>query len=120
MPKFKSAVMKLIACPRCGEKYEIRLGPDEASRRGVETCANSTNKAFARGDSGFIWCGAAVVYEIGRSYTYVGVAAMQEQPSRFRRVPDKQPNVGANRAAEGGPVERPVRPLVEKREDDDA
>ena len=30
------------------------------------------------------------------------------------------PNVGANRAAEGGPVERPVRPLVEKREDDDA
>ena len=29
-------------------------------------------------------------------------------------------NVGANRAAEGGPVERPVRPLVEKREDDDA
>ena len=99
MPKFKSAVMKLIACPRCGEKYEIRLGPDEASRRGVETCANSTNKAFARGDSGFIWCGAAVVYEIGRSYTYVGVAAMQEQPSRFRRVPsrfrrvpDKQPN----------------------------
>jgi len=33
-----------------------------------------------------------VVYEIGRSYTYVGVAAMQEQPSRFRRVPDEQPN----------------------------
>jgi len=32
----------------------------------------------------------------------------------------KTPNVGANRAAEGGPVERPVRPLVEKREDDDA
>lgn len=31
-----------------------------------------------------------------------------------------RPNVGANRAAEGGPVERPVRPLVEKREDDDA
>lgn len=100
MPKFKSAVMKLIACPRCGEKYEIRLGPDEASRRGVETCANY--KAFARGDSGFIWCGAAVVYEIGRSYTYVGVAAMQEQPSRFRRVPDKQPNVAIEPAPHDG------------------
>ena len=30
------------------------------------------------------------------------------------------PNVGAKRAAEGGPLERPVRPLVEKREDDHA
>ena len=89
MPKFKTAVMKLISCPRCGEKYEVRLGPDEVSRRDVETCAKSTNKAFVRGDSGFIWCGAIVVYEIGRGYTYVGVAAMQKQPNKFRRVPDE-------------------------------
>jgi len=58
--------MKLIACPRCGEKYELRLGPDESLRLGVVICDKSTNKAFARGDSGFIWCGAAVVYAIQR------------------------------------------------------
>lgn len=93
MPKFKSAVIKLIVCPRCGDKYGFRLGSDEAYLRGVFTCMTTTNKAFARDDSGFIWCGATVVYEIGRSFTNVGLAAMQEQPNRFRRVADEQPNV---------------------------
>lgn len=87
--------MKLIACPRCGEKYELLLGPDESAKRGVATCDKSTNKAFACGTSGFIWCGAQVVYSIGRSFTNVGVAEMQEQPSRFRRVPDEQPNLNS-------------------------
>ena len=84
MPKFKSAVMKFIACPRCGEKYEVRLGPDESTRSGVQTCAQSRNKAFAR--NGFIWCGATVVYEVTRSYTHVAVVEWCKQPNRFRRV----------------------------------
>lgn len=91
MAKFKSAVMKRIACPKCGEQYEVRLGPDDELLSGTDICRSSTNKAFAN-DRGFIWCGARIVFEIGRSYTYVGVANLQEQPSRFRRVMDEQPN----------------------------
>ena len=96
MAKFKSAVMKRIACPRCGEQYEVLLGIDDDSRSGTDICRNSTNKAFARA-SGLVWCGARMVFEIGRSYTYVGVADMQEQPNRFRRVVDEQPNADLGR-----------------------
>ena len=88
MAHFKSAVMKHISCPKCGEMYEARLGANESSRRGVEICNKSTNKAFADA-SGFIWCGAYIVFTIGRSYTYVGAADMREQPNRFHRILNK-------------------------------
>lgn len=85
MAKFKSAVLKVVACPKCGERYEALLGEDEDFRKGVELCSKSTNPAFANAH-GFIWCGANIVFSIGRSYTYVGLANMEEQPNRFRRI----------------------------------
>ena len=85
MAKFKSAVLKVITCPKCGERYEALLGADEDCREGVGLCSKSTNPALANAN-GFIWCGANIVFSIGRSYTYVGLANMKEQPNRFRRI----------------------------------
>ena len=98
MAKFKTAVAKVITCPRCGEKYEAFLGAGKSSRSGLGICSGSTNKAFAD-KNGFIWCGAHIAFEIGRGYTMVGIVTLHDQPSRFRRLSDEQPNGPSNRPA---------------------
>jgi len=88
-------------CLRCGEEWQ----DGERSERPFAPRWRERRKARARQLFRCLKAGRTPTIEPAMQ------ARIDAMASKMRA-----PNVGANRAAEGGPVERPVRALVPKRE----
>jgi hypothetical protein len=95
--KYKSAVVIDVACPLCGAVYGVGLDDETDSHSGLLICNASKNPKFTHksplegGTFSYIWCGARIAYEVGRSYTYAGATRLEKQPSRFKRYIIKKP-----------------------------